>query len=107
MREYGFDFKPTFKSGRTVLRVHNRGALDHEMVLIYLAPELPPIADQLRSANRQVVPTVAVLHARPPGRSGMIAVDLDPGRYAFVCFVKDADGGQHAQKGMATELRVT
>jgi hypothetical protein len=106
MREYGFVVQPTFKSGRTVLRVRNLGTLDHEMVLISLAPELPPIAEQLRSANRQVVPTVAVLHARPPGGTGTLAVDLDPGRYAFICFVKDADGSQHAQKGMATEFRV-
>ncbi len=106
MREYGFDYKPTFKSGRTVIRAHNGGRLSHEMVLISLGPEVPPIQEQLRSANRQVVPTVANLHPRAPGQGGSIAVDLEPGRYAFVCFVKDPDGAQHAQKGMASEFRV-
>jgi hypothetical protein len=106
MREYRFDMRSTVKRGRTVLRATNRGQLVHEMVIISLPRGVRPIKEQLRSSNRQVVPTVANLHQRAPGTDGTIAVDLDPGRYAFVCFVKDPDGGQHDQKGMATEFRV-
>jgi hypothetical protein len=106
MREYAFHIRGRFLSGRTAVTVRNRGHLDHELVMVYLPPEVPPIRDQLRSSERQVVPTVVSLHRRGPGRSGTFAVDLDPGRYAFVCFVQDADGRQHAAKGMSAELRV-
>jgi hypothetical protein len=76
------------------------------MVLIAVGDDIPPIDQQLRSGNRLVVPTVARLSPRGPGRWGTFAVDLPPGRYAMVCFVKDPDGGQHAQKGMSAEFRI-
>src|SRR5207248_5465083 len=80
MREYRFDFHAEIRAGRTVIRARNRGHLVHELVLIYLAPEVPPIDQQLHSSERLVVPTIVSLHARAPGRSGTFAVDLDPGR---------------------------
>ena len=106
MREYGFEYRADFRAGRTVVRARNQGKLLHQLVLIYLPPDVPPLGEQLRSEERRVVPTVVNLAARPPGRSGTFAVDLDPGRYGFVCFVEDPDGRQHAQKGMSSEFRV-
>ena len=106
MHEYGFVYKAELRSGRTVFRVRNTGTLDHQVVLIYLPPEIPSLAAQLRSTERQVVPTVVSLPPRGPGRTGTFAVDLDPGRYGFVCFVEDSDGVQHVHKGMSSEFRI-
>jgi hypothetical protein len=106
LHEYGFDYASAFQSGRIVINARNDGQLPHQLVLVYLPPELPPIDQQLRSEERAVVPTVVAMHDRAPGATGSFAVDLDPGRYAFVCFVQDPDGVQHALKGMSSEFRV-
>ena len=106
MREYGYGYEPPTASGRIVFNVDNTGTIDHEMVLVSVGDDIPPIGDQLRSGERVVVPTVARLSPKAPGRWGALAVDLVPGRYAMVCFVQDPDGAQHAKKGMNTEFRI-
>jgi len=105
LHEYGFEYEPDLRSGRTVFRVRNAGTVQHQLVLIYLPPEIPSLEAQLRSSERQVVPTIVSLHPREPGRTGTFAVDLDPGRYGFVCFVEDADGVQPVHKGMSSGSR--
>lgn len=105
MDEYRFAYEPPRSPGRIVFDARNDGRVDHQLVLIHLPEGVPSIDRQLRSKDRKVVPTVATLAAREPGRRGTFAVDLDPGRYALVCFVNDPDG-QHAQKGMSAEFRI-
>lgn len=107
MREYGYEYEPPTASGRIVFNLENAGRVDHEAVLISVGDDIPPIDQQLRSGERLVVPTVARPVRRTPGGFGSFAVDLPPGRYAMVCFVQDDDGGQHAQKGMSAEFRIT
>ena len=106
MREYGYVYEPPKASGRIVFNVENTGQVVHEMVLVSVGDEIPPIDKQLRSGERVIVPTVARMAQKAPGSWGALAVDLVPGRYALVCFVKDPDGGQHAQRGMNTEFRI-
>jgi hypothetical protein len=105
-REYRFDYSPPRKRGRTVFELRNRGRRNHDMVLVELPADVPPIDVQLRSPSRQVVPTLASLPARRPGGRGTFALDLAAGRYAIICFVRDPDGRQHAQKGMSSEFRI-
>ncbi len=106
MREYAFDNPPVASAGRVVFRVHNAGSMAHELILVGIPPETPPIAEQLRSDNRIGVDTVATLRDRAPGSSDVFAADLAPGRYAFICFITDPDGVSHAAKGMSSEFRV-
>jgi hypothetical protein len=106
MVEYEFRLPATVPSGRQVFRVTNAGALEHSLVLVSLAEDVPPILDQLRSQDRRGAPTFAKFAARPPGSQDTFAVELPPGRYALICFVTDADGNSHAAKGMASEFRV-
>ena len=41
------------------------------------------------------------------GEAQIINMDLEPGRYAFFCFISDRDGGPpHAFKGMINEIEV-
>lgn len=107
MTEYDFEHAATVPPGRVVVVAQNGGALEHSMTVVRLPPSFPPILRQLRSNRRRPVETLAQLPARPPGAQGTFAVDLEPGRYALVCFVEDADGRQHAIKGMASELLVS
>jgi hypothetical protein len=104
--EYSFELSGTPEPGRVVVEVDNVGALDHEVVLVILPEDVPPILEQLRSEQRRTVATLAYLPPRAPGERGSFALDLEPGRYAFLCFVQDDDGPSHALKGMALELRV-
>ena len=106
MREYAFDHPPQVSAGRVVFRVRNVGRLTHELILVSLPPDVPPIAEQLRSENRFGVDTIATLRNRAPGTADTFASDLTSGRYAFVCFLTDPDGVNHALKGMASEFRV-
>ena len=106
MREYAFEHLPTAPSGRVVVQVENAGSLPHQMVLVKLPEDLPPLAEQLRSETRQAVETLANLLDRPAGSRDTLAVDLDAGRYGLVCFLRDPDGVQHHAKGMSSEFRV-
>lgn len=106
MTEYRYGYEPPSSPGRIVFEARNVGRLDHELVLISVPEDIPPIDQQLRSDKRLVVPTVARLAPRGPGHRGTFAVDLEPGRYALVCFVKDADGAQHDKKGMSAEFTI-
>jgi hypothetical protein len=92
-------------AGRAVFRVENGSRLAHDLSLVGLPEDMPPINDQLRSGNRRALDTLARLPSRPPGSSDAVAVDLPPGRYALLCFEKDGTGESHALLGMAVELR--
>lgn len=106
MREYSFDLPETLPRGRVVFRARNAGRLPHEMALVVLGEDVPPIAEELRNQRGRVVRTLASVPSRAPGSAGTFAVDLKPGRYGVICFVLDQDGEQHARKGMASEFRV-
>lgn len=103
-RSYALD-RREIPAGRALFRVENRSMLAHDLSLVALAEDMPPINDQLRSSNRRAVATLARLPSRPSGSSDALAVDLVPGRYALLCFEKDGTGEPHALLGMAVELR--
>ena len=106
MTEYRFGHQPEVPPGRTVFRVTNAGAEPHSLVLVSLAEDIPPIDEQLRSGTRRGAATFAQLPERPSASRDSFAVDLEPGRYAFICFVQGADGVPHSLKGMSSEFRV-
>lgn len=107
LREYGFDHVAAIEPGRTIFRVVNRGSLDHEMVVARLPDDFAgSLVGGVRIDRRLVLDTLATLTRRGPGSTGLFALDLRPGRYAFVCFVADPDGVGHHRKGMTSELVV-
>lgn len=106
MTEYRFRYVAPSATGRVVVRVSNNGTTQHSLSLISLPDDFPPIDEQLRSDTRRGAPTIARLPSKAPGQGGAFAIDLTPGRYAFVCFVLDPDGVTHAMKGMSSEFRI-
>lgn len=104
--EYEFRYPEQVPGGRVVFRIANRGRLEHELTLVPLDADVPPIAEQLRSGDRRVVRPIARVPPRRPGQNGSFAVDLAPHeRYAFVCYVRSPDGQAHASLGMGSEFR--
>ena len=107
-QDYGYVLDPRgeIPAGRAVFRVRNRSRLAHDLSLVALPEDVPPIEEQLRSAHRRAVVTLARRPSRPPGSEDAFAVDLVPGRYALLCFERDGTREPHALKGQAMEFRV-
>lgn len=102
MRDHTFDVEPEppVPAGRAVFRAHNRGDVAHELVVVDV-PDSPA-----SEGGSQVVLTLGVVNARPPGQGGSVAVDLAPGRYALVCLLRNDDGVAHSDLGMVARFEV-
>lgn len=106
MLDYSFGYTPPTAAGRTVFRVANTGDVRHNLSLLPLPADLPPIDEQLRGTTRRAINPLAAIRSRGPGARTSFAVDLLPGtRYAFICFVSDEDGQAHWRRGMSSEFR--
>lgn len=107
MDEYSFDMaEDTLPAGRAVFSMANVGEGDHRLSLIPLPEDFPPIHEQVQSSDNRIVQQLATIPETPPGDEAAFAVDLRPDRrYGLACFVVDADGKTHAEKGMVAEFR--
>lgn len=97
------------KSGDFALSVTNGGEQTHEVALVALPAE-GTVEELLQDDSFQPEPII-VKFPFAPGDEANIALPapLDPGRYAFVCFLPDTDdpeGTPHAFKGMTAEFTV-
>ncbi len=104
--EYRFDFRAPTRPGRVVVKTRNDGRVRHEVVMLELPPNFPPIKEQIAGKERRFVGTLAYQLPLRPGRRGALAVDVKRARYALVCLQEAPDGKRHADKGMATEFRI-
>lgn len=104
MRDHAFDLdpQPPIPAGRVVFRARNAGDVAHELVVVDVADD--PSAQSDEAEGGQVVPTLGVVNARPPGEGGAVAVDLAPGRYALICLVRDDEGVTHAEHGQRVDF---
>lgn len=104
MREHAFnlDPQPPLPAGRVVFHAHNAGQVSHELAVVDLPDDPRPDIE----ARAQMVPTVGVIHARAPGKSGRVAVDLGAGRYALVCLLRDDSGVAHSRQGQRVVFEV-
>lgn len=108
--DYSFDVTPELTAGRHVIRVDNRATQPHEVLLVQLAPGKTP---------HDVIAWAETPDGPPPGRpiggtTGLakgavnyVTVELEPGEYALICFVPDAnDGKPHFVHGMVRQISV-
>lgn len=106
MRDYWFDFNANaIPRGRVVFQITNAGGQYHELALIPLPPDFPPLKEQVQGTNRRVVSELASSPPLQPGASDTFAADLTPGRWGFVDFFVGPEGS-HAAKGDAAEFLV-
>lgn len=106
MRDYAFDYNHAIPAGRVVFRARNVGHTNHQLLVVPLPEDLPPIDEQLHGSTRQSLIEFGGTRPREPGESGTFAVDLVAGqRYALLCLLADGDGPSHAIMGMNSEFR--
>ncbi len=106
MLDHRFEIGTPVPAGRVVFRFDNGGQTAHNVIMIPLAEDVPPIEVQLRGSERRLVEPFAGVYDRAPGETGSFAVDLVAGqRYAMVCSLPAEDGQPHWMKGMAIEFR--
>lgn len=113
--EYAFEAQ-RLESGSQRVLFENAGGEPHHLIGAPLKPgkteaDLKKFIEREQSGRRGPVPIVerkgfdtAILSG---GTSTVVDLRLEPGKYAFVCFVPDRKGGPpHAFKGMATVASV-
>lgn len=109
--EYQFE-ADGLKAGENEIDFSNAGAQPHHLLISKLVGDAT--AEDLERAiksNRGKPPieekggvATAVIEG---GESQLVDFDLEPGRYAFYCFISDRQGGPpHALKGMVDEFEI-
>ncbi|HEX5761582.1 MAG TPA: hypothetical protein VFY04_00480 [Solirubrobacterales bacterium] len=109
--EYAFE-ADTLPAGKAEIVFDNQGEEPHHMLIARIEGDAtaedvetffktekgkPPIAEEGGFDT-------AVIEG---GESQLVNTDLEPGRYAFFCFISDREGGKpHALKGMVDEIEV-
>jgi plastocyanin len=109
--EYGFESEQ-LPSGEVEIDFENAGNQPHHMIASKITGDAgaeeveefyktekgePPLQDKGTQST-------AVLEG---GEAQAVTFDLEPGRYAFYCFIADREGGPpHALKGMVDEVEV-
>ncbi len=110
LADYGFAFSEPLTSGHHVVRVRNEATQPHEVTLWRLGPGTT--AEQIAAwAEHPAGPPPALplggVTGIDHGREADWPVDLQPGEYALLCFLPDAqDGKPHTAHGMMEEISV-
>ena len=110
--EYVFDSEEPLPAGENEIVFDNIGAQPHHLLASKLVGDAtaedalrffktekgkPPLTEEGSQAT-------AVIEG---GEAQLVTLDLEPGRYAFYCFITDRQGGPpHAFKGMVSEIEV-
>ena len=80
----------TLEAGQTGLRMENRGTEVHEAIVFRINDDVDtPIRELLDLPEEEAEASMEFRGAAfaGPGEAGSAVIDLDPGRYAFVCFI--------------------
>ena len=95
-------------SGRTSFVLTNDGDETHEMVVVKLAAGVTlDEAIQADGEEGTVDSEWGTNFAAPGGDEEAVTFDVEPGNYALVCFMPDADGTPHMVLGMRHEFTVS
>jgi hypothetical protein len=110
LRDYSFFFSRPLTAGTHVIEVRNGGTQWHEFELVQLAPGKTP-HDVIAFIEHGIgsPPGLPIGGVSPlmPGGVSWFHADLQPGRYALICFLPDRkDGKQHFEHGMMQEIEV-
>jgi plastocyanin len=108
--EYEFSVAGTTPAGMTTVNLINVGEEPHMLDLVALTDDAPEVDKLVKMNEKQVSQYFAGrpthLKTVKPGEEISKEVDLQPGRYAYVCFYADKGEKPHAFLGMVGELTV-
>lgn len=106
--EYKFHGIPeTLPEARTTFSFENVGEEPHELSLALVTSDLS-LDDLLKLPEDEVgqnIEDAGRVFVKPGGSKDLV-VDLEAGRYGYVCFEPSPDGTPHAFLGMAGEFEV-
>ena len=106
--EYEFQGIPeSVDAGATTFTLENAGEEEHELVMALVTGDqsIDELLELPEKEVNKVIEDVGRAFAKP-GLSDGFNVTLEPGRYAYVCFVESPDGPPHAFLGMRGEFMV-
>ena len=112
-KEYAFDLPASVPAGVTAITLTNAGQEEHQAQLVKLnaGKTMADLLTALQNPDQTAALALITLAGGPngvaPGASGTATVALQPGAYAFLCFISSADGVPHLAKGMIAPLEVT
>ncbi|MGI9253192.1 MAG: hypothetical protein ACR2J8_05565 [Thermomicrobiales bacterium] len=98
----------TVKGGSVAISGKNVGAIDHEMLVLRLAPDYT-VDELLRAAGPGLPPEAEWIAQQtvPAGKSEeLVMTGLKPGAYWIICMFPMPDGTPHAAMGQVTSLTV-
>jgi hypothetical protein len=112
MLDFNYALSQPLTAGQHTIRVNNKGQQPHEVFLARLAPGKG--VDDLLASLAPDAPPEAIdwqalggISAIEAGAHAYFSVDLEPGRYALMCFAPDHDSGApHFMMGMTQEITV-
>lgn len=109
--DYGFSAPDTIAAGEQEITLRNDGEEPHELIIQQLTDDAPAIPEILempdKKSERFFVGETITSDRVKPGASVSLTVDLEPGRYGYVCFVStDKSEMPHAFLGMHGEFTV-
>lgn len=112
LTDYAFDLSKPIAAGTRTIRIENRAAQSHEVVIGRLRPgkTMRQALEWLNGGQHGPGPVIAIGGASglAQGRHQTISLTFEPGRYVFLCFIPDAkDGKPHTAHGMAREITVS
>ena len=92
---------PSAKAGKIKIGVRNLAAMEHsfEVIKTDLPQDKLPVDGASAKANEDA--KVGEIKSLPAGKSGAVTLDLQPGKYVFICNVAG-----HYQLGMRTGFTV-
>jgi hypothetical protein len=112
-KEMAFTAPASVEAGLVKVNFKNAGTMAHEAALARLETgktpqDLQAAFPQGEAAVLQLLTFVGGPNAVDPGRTASVSSALEPGVYAFLCFLPDpADGAPHVAKGMISFMNVT
>jgi uncharacterized cupredoxin-like copper-binding protein len=115
--DYEFDWDKTKAvSGTTAFVLKNDGSQTHEILLASVEDDFDPqkVIDAFNAGTVDTstlppgVTDIAYFAASTPGQTADLVVDggLQPGKYAFMCFLPDPEGRPHFLHGMFSQFTV-
>jgi uncharacterized cupredoxin-like copper-binding protein len=108
-RDFAFDAPATLPAGATTFHLVNQGKDLHHAQIIKLE-EGKTLDDVKRTLKNHEPPPAWVRFVggpNAPGQKSEATSVLEPGHYAYLCFIFGPDGVIHATKGMIREFEVT
>ena len=111
--DFAYAGPTTAQAGVTTVTLENTGAETHQAQLVKINDDkafsdlTTALATGDPAAALAIVTVSGGPTSVPAGQTGETTQNLEPGNYAFLCFISGADGVPHVAKGMISPLTVT